>query len=95
MRGSAAGARGHRVNRACGQRHLGDCPNFRGHRGAAAVGENGTVPLQRASVVRAPFVPQWISPAFDEIIRRVLPGLIGRMVDPCHFADMMVDSGQC
>ena len=23
----------------------GDCPNFRGHRGAAVVGENGTVPL--------------------------------------------------
>ncbi len=25
--------------------HLGDCPNFRGHRGAAVFGENGTVPL--------------------------------------------------
>ena len=30
---------------------LGDCPNFRGHRGEAVVGENGTVPLDAASLV--------------------------------------------
>jgi 8-amino-7-oxononanoate synthase len=30
--------------------HLGDCPKFRGHRGEAVVDENGTVPLDAASV---------------------------------------------
>ena len=30
---------------------LGDCPNFRGHGGEAVVGENGTVPLDGASLV--------------------------------------------
>ena len=29
----------------------GDCPNFRGHRGEAVVGENGTVPLGAADAV--------------------------------------------
>ncbi len=32
-------------------RKPGDCPNFRGHRGAAVVGENGTVPLNAGEPV--------------------------------------------
>ena len=34
------------------RRHLGDCPNFRTHRRAAMVGENGTVPLETAMLNR-------------------------------------------
>ena len=30
---------------------LGDCPNFCGHRGAAVVNENGTVPILFGTIV--------------------------------------------
>ena len=33
-------------------RGIGDCPNFRGRRGEAVVGENGTVPFSAAMVCR-------------------------------------------